>query len=119
MFDNLTELTTLYLDNNSLISLQARVFDSLTKLMTLELARNEDLTCLPAIPTSAFCAICPDPSQTFVACGAAVTVTPTEVTMPRGTTATYTVVLDEHPLGDVLVIPASNATAIVTVAGKG
>ena len=119
VFDNLTELTTLYLDNNRLISLQARVFDNLTKLMTLELARNEDLTCLPAIPPSAFCTTCLDPNQTFVACGAAVTVTPTEVTMPKGTTSQYTVVLDEHPRGDVLVVPASGATAIATVPEKG
>ena len=95
------------------------MFDNLTKLRTLELTRNEYLTCLPAIPPLAFCTICLDPNQTFVACGAAVTVTPTDVAMLVGATVPYTVVLDEHPLGDVLVIPASGAKSIATVPEKG
>ena len=124
VFDNLTELTMLYLNHNSLDSLRAGVFDNLDSLMALYLDGNASVTCLPYIPSQAFwtCPSCtpPDgPSSDFAACGAAVTVFPTEVTMPRDATALYTVVLEAYPRGDVLVAPASGATAIATVPDDG
>ena len=117
VLDNLTELAVLLLDDNSLTSLPARLFDNLTRLKTLDLSGNQDLACLPGIPRSVDLDHCPDcvDFKRYAACGAAVTVTPIAVTMPRGTTATYTVVLDEHPRTEVLVVPASGAKAIATV----
>ena len=126
MFDKLTALKVLLLNYNRLSSVPAGVFDNLTeKLMLLDMGGNASMTCLPFIPSPPAVWICPictsvgAPDIHFAACGAAVTVTPIEVTMPKGTTSQYTVVLDAHPRGDVLVTPASGATAIATVPEDG
>ena len=124
VFDKLTELTVLDLSHNSLDGVPAGVFDNLYSLMALYLDGNASMTCLPYIPSQAFwtCPSCtpPDgPATDFAACGAAVTVFPTEVTMPKDATALYSVVLEAYPRGDVLVTPASGATTIATVPDDG
>ena len=48
MFDQLTQLQSLYLNNNRLTGLPAGVFDQLTQLHTLYLTSNYELTRLPA-----------------------------------------------------------------------
>ena len=53
----------------------------------------------------------------YAACGAAVTLGKTSVTVAKGATATYTVVLDAYPTGDVTVTPSSSATGKATVSG--
>ena len=124
VFDNLTKLTVLNLGNNRLVSLPAGVFDKLPAQITLDLIGNESMTCLPAIPPQAkwSCPHCHTPtSETpdYAACGAAVTVFPTEVTMPKDATELYSVVLDVQPRGDVLVTPASDTGTIATVSDDG
>ena len=117
VFNELTKLTTLNLSNNSLSSLPVGVFDTLTGLTTLNLKGNSSLACLPVIPASVTTLDLDKARNAYDVCGAAVTLGASSVTVTKGTTATYTVVLDAYPTGDVTATPASSATAIATVSG--
>ena len=114
IFDKL-DLDWLFLHNNSLTSLSAGVFDELTLLGWLTLSGN-GLTCLPFISASVY-TLDVEASAFNKACGAAVTVGATGVTVGAGQTATYTVVLDAYPRGNVTVTPASGAAGTATVSG--
>ena len=114
IFDKL-DLDWLWLHNNNLSSLSAGVFDELDRLTWLILLGN-GLTCLPFIPASVF-DLDVETSAFNTACGAGVTVGATGVTVGAGQTATYTVVLDAYPRGNVTVTPASGAAATATVSG--
>ena len=117
VFDKLTELTELKLYWNSLGSLPVGVFDKLTKLKTLSLTNNPALSCLPFIPSSVTTLQLSKDKSAFSACGAGVTVGSTGVSVGPGSNATYTVVLDAWPTGDVTVTPESSATSTATVSG--
>ena len=123
VFDELTSLEVLVLQNNGLSTLPPRVFDKLTSLRGLLLDGNPNLGCLPSIPLSLPRLYNLDkPASAYAACGAAVTVTPTSLTVDENATSTYTVVLDEAPnrfanSGNVTVTPASSDTTKATVSG--
>ena len=116
VFDNLTKLEKLYIGGNSgLATLPAGIFDKLSSLTTLFAIGSPKLTCLPFIPNDLSPVVTIAPGS--AACGAAVTVGATGVTVGAGQTATYTVVLDAYPRGNVTVTPESGATGKATVSG--
>ena len=115
IFDNLTSLTFLDLGKNNLTRLQVGVFDNLTKLEVLNL-RNNSLTCLPSIPSSVGGGLIVDTHLYSQAdCGPGVTVDKSILEVVPNKTATYTVVLDAAPTGDVTVTPTSSDEAKATV----
>ena len=116
VFDNLTKLETLWIGGNSgLATLPAGIFDNLASLTQIFALGSTQLTCLPFIPNNAIVTYAIEPGA--AACGAAVTVGATAVTVGAGQTATYTVALDAYPRGNVTVTPASGAAGTATVSG--
>ena len=114
-FDQLTNLTRLGLEANGLTSLPVGVFDQLTKLDRLYLKKNPNLTCLPTIPSSVNTLSIDNAKNTYAICGTRVRASVTTLHITPGETATYNVVLDLEPTGDVTVTPTSSATDKVTV----
>ena len=122
---NLTSLEALSLDNNALSGEIPEEIANLTRLEYLELAYNTELTGeLPAglrlLPVTVLdirntCITTPADSnfQTWLAgiaffdtdrvCVAGVTVTPTALTVPEGSSAKYTVVLTSQPSADITI----------------
>ena len=86
MFTDLTKLTTLTLRDNALSSLPAGVFDKLTGLTTLNLKGNSALACLPFIPASVTTLELDKARSGYTACGAAVTLGASSLTVTKGTT---------------------------------
>ncbi len=136
---NLTNLEQLYLDNNSLTGEIPAEIANLTSLEVLDLGHNTELTGdLPAglrllpinyLNISETCITTPADSDfqawlagiTFLdtdrACAVGVTVTPTALSVPEGSNAKYTVVLDAQPSGDVTITAsfASGSDEDITV----
>ena len=117
VFDNLTSLKWLDLFNNKLTTLPPGIFDGFTSpLTTLNLNYNRHLSCLPRIPPVLNLYLY-YARWAYRACGAGVTVSPDSVFVGQDDTATYTMVLDAYPTGNVTVTPASSATGTAAVSG--
>ena len=136
---NLTNLELLYLNNNSLSGAIPSEIGNLTSLERLDLGYNTELTGeLPAglrlLPINYLdiretCIATPADSdfQAWLAgirffdtdrvCVGGVTVTPTALSVPEGSNAKYTVVLDTQPSADVTIAVsfASGSDADITV----
>ena len=114
-FDKLAALNELGLDAIGLTSLPVGIFDQLTSLKKLWLTQNPNLTCLPSIPSSVTTLRLDKDKDTYAICGTRVRASVTTLHITPGETATYNVVLDLEPTGDVTVTPTSSATDKVTV----
>ena len=135
----MTNLTGLSLNSNSLTGAIPTEIGDLTRLVRLDLSYNTELTgelpvglrLLPLmfLDIRNTCITTPADSDfqawlagiTFLdtdrACAAGVTVTPTTLSVPEGSNAKYTVVLDAQPSADVTITLsfASGSDADITV----
>ena len=147
MFQNLIRLEHLHLRGNNLGSLPSKVFERQTGLVSLDLAqtgqtslpsgifspltslsylwllKNDDLSCLPQIPSSvSYLGL--DTGKThssYAACGAGVTTSKSALNMAQGQTTTYTLVLNAAPNrsdSNTTVTPVSSDETIATVSGR-
>ena len=110
MFDELTALTQLYLQNNSLDTLPAGVFDELTALNVLELRLNDN----PGAPFSPTADALPDDGEVSPA-GGDVTLDGSGSGGPWGANVTYRWRQTSGPTSGVTFDDAASATPVVTI----
>ncbi|MYK91572.1 MAG: leucine-rich repeat protein, partial [Synechococcus sp. SB0669_bin_8] len=113
IFDGSSSLIQINLSDNNLSNLDKDVFKNLSSLRRIYLIGNNNLTCLPKgmhnkdkINEASIKSL-PD-------C-LGVTVSPRSLKVTEGKTASYTLVLDTQPSGDVTITPSSGDIAVVTV----